>query len=149
MPPCSRSAGRSLADELRLQRDRGGGDDDTPARRDRGRKVGEALARTGRRLGNEMVASFERVGDRIGEGELALAFFPAQRGDGRGEERAVVGRHGSGEEHADVHACRERFALLARQPWGLVRHLLIAAHRLQRRSPTVAPHSPRDVRGRL
>ena len=54
-PRAPASAGRSLPVELALQHDRRRRDDDPQARRDRGDEIRQALARTGRRLGEEMV----------------------------------------------------------------------------------------------
>ena len=55
-------------------------------RRDRRREVGEALARPGRRLGDEMVPVRHRVRDRGGELALPVALLPRQALDGQIEQ---------------------------------------------------------------
>ena len=64
--------------ELALQRDGRGRDDDLEPRRDGRGEVGEALARPGGRLGDEMVAGADGVGDRGRERHLPVALLAAE-----------------------------------------------------------------------
>ena len=80
-----------LADELALQRDRRRRDDDLQTRRDGRHEVREALARTGRRFGDEMMATDQRVTDRGGELVLPRARLASDPGDHRVEQRERIG----------------------------------------------------------
>ena len=80
-----------LADELALQRDRRRRDDDLQTRSDGRYEVREALARTGRRFGQEMMPTDQRVTDRGGELVLPRARLASDPGDHRVEQRERIG----------------------------------------------------------
>jgi hypothetical protein len=80
-----------LLHELTLKRDRRRRDHDLEARRDRGGQVGEALPRTGRCLGNEMMTFGDRGRDGRRELTLTVPVLAAEPDDGRVEERERIG----------------------------------------------------------
>ena len=82
--------GEVLAPQLVLQGERRGRHDDAPARRHRGGEVREALARSGRRFGDEVMVTFDRVGYGRGETVLARAVVAAECRHRGGEDRARV-----------------------------------------------------------
>ena len=111
-----------LGDELALERDRRGGDDDLEARRNGRREVREALSRAGRRLGNEMVSGAHRLGDRSHEELLSVALLAFHPRDRRAEQLQRIGPPGDGRAYSHcanlgkvhrTHAPRLRSGYLA------------------------------------
>ena len=73
-------------DELALQGEGRGGDDDALAVGERGHQVAERLAGAGTGLDEQVGAVVHRLGDGFGHGDLAGALRAADRGDGGVEE---------------------------------------------------------------